>query len=424
VPSLDPTSPGPKTRASPVGRVTNRKNLLILGFALFVVTLGFGVVMPIIPFYMERLGAGGTELGLLVASYAVMRLVFGPIWGGVSDRVGRKPILMLGVLGYGITMIGFGLATALWMMFAARILSGVLSSATSPTTMAYIGDSTSEEDRSAGMGILGAAAGLGTILGPALAGLLANRSLAVPFFAAGGLSLLALLFIQILLPESLEKGERRESDGSSVNPRAWARALFSPVGPLLVLAFLMTAGSMVLYSVLGLYALERFDVGTTEVGVIFAALGLLMAVGQGLLVGPLTKRYGDLAVVKWGFALSAASLLAVTWANSYMVLLVTIGLFALTSSPLIPAITSLTSKRAVLSQGVTMGLSNSFISLGRIIGPLLGGIVFDVNLGLPFVSGAALMLAGYLAAARWVREAIQSGPGDRARAALLEHTDR
>ena len=119
-------------------QLSNRKNLLILSLTLVVVTLGFGLVMPIIPFYMEQFGAGGTELGLLVASYAVMRLIFGPIWGSLSDRVGRKPILLIGVLGYGITMVGFGLATQLWMMFVARILSGVLSSATSPTTMAYI----------------------------------------------------------------------------------------------------------------------------------------------------------------------------------------------------------------------------------------------------------------------------------------------
>jgi DHA1 family multidrug resistance protein-like MFS transporter len=150
---------------------SNRRNLFILSFTLVVVTLGFGVVIPIIPFYMESMGAGGTELGLLVASYAVMRLIFAPLWGSLSDRVGRKPILMIGILGYGITMTLFGLATELWMMFAARILSGVLSSATSPTTMAYIGDSTSEEDRSGGMGIMGAAVGLGTIFGPALGGL-------------------------------------------------------------------------------------------------------------------------------------------------------------------------------------------------------------------------------------------------------------
>ena len=287
---------------SAVAPVTNRRNLLVLGFALFVVTLGFGVVMPIIPFYMEQLGAGGTELGLLVASYAVMRLFFGPIWGGASDRVGRKPILMLGVLGYGITMVGFGLATALWMMFVARILSGVLSSATSPTTMAYIGDSTAEEDRSAGMGILGAAAGLGVIFGPALAGLLANRSLSTPFFVAGGLSLVALVLIQLLLPESLSASHRSSPRQSDVSPLAWVKALFGPIGPLLVLVFIATAGSMTLYGVLGLYALQRFDAGTTEVGVIFTVLGLLTAIGQGVLVGPATKRFGEVRVIEAGLA--------------------------------------------------------------------------------------------------------------------------
>lgn len=413
--------PVPDVRTT--GTVTNRKNLLVLGFALFVVTLGFGVVMPIIPFYMERFGAGGTELGLLVASYAVMRLFFGPLWGAVSDRVGRKPILMLGVLGYGITMVGFGLATALWMMFAARILSGLLSSATSPTTMAYIGDSTAEEDRSAGMGILGAAAGLGTIFGPALAGLLANRSLSTPFFVAGGLSLVALVLIQLLLPESLSPAHRPSGTEPNVNPRTWAKELFGPIGPLLALVFIVTAGSMTLYGVLGLYALERFAAGTTEVGVIFAVLGLVTAVGQGVLVGPATKRYGEVRVVEAGFLSSAGSLVIVLIADSYLVLLLTIGMFALCSAPLIPAVTSLTSKHAGASQGVTMGVSNSFISLGRIAGPLLGGIVFDIDLSLPFAVGSVVMLLGYVVARRWLKADDEGAPKPKL-ATLLEHSDR
>jgi DHA1 family multidrug resistance protein-like MFS transporter len=390
---------------------SNRKNLFILAFTLVVVTLGFGVVMPIIPFYMEQLGAGGTELGLLVASYAVMRLIFGPIWGSLSDRVGRKPILMIGVLGYGITMVGFGLATRLWMMFAARILSGVLSSATSPTTMAYIGDSTSEEDRSGGMGILGAAAGLGTIFGPALGGLLADKSLSTPFFVAGGMSLLALILIAVLLPESLKETDRTssQSDDPILDLRAWWNALFSPIGSLLILVFLVTGGLMIFYGILGLYALERFEYGTSQVGVIFTVLGLVTAIGQGLLVGPLTKHYGDLAVIKVGFLLSAASLLIVMLADQYFTLLVTIGFFSLCNALLIPAITSLTSKRTTLSQGVTMGLSNSFISLGRIFGPLLGGVVFDLNWGLPFVSGSVVMLIGFFVSLRWVKESRVTG---------------
>ncbi len=375
----------------------NRRHLLVLSFTLVVVTLGFGLVMPIIPFYMEQLGAGGTELGLLVASYAVMRLIFGPIWGSLSDRVGRKPILSIGVLGYGITMVGFGMATELWMMFAARILAGVLSSATSPTTMAYISDSTSEEDRGGGMGILGAAAGTGTIFGPALGGLLAQGSLSTPFFVAGGLSVLALALIYLLLPESLGEDERQSpaSGQSLLDLRAWGEALFSPVGPMLMMAFIATGGMMISYGILGLYALERFGLGTEGVGVVFTVLGLVTAAGQGLLVGPLTKRLGDAKVIRMGFLLSGLGLLTVMLADRYMLLLLSVGFFSLCNAVLIPSITSLTSKRATLSQGVTMGLSNSFISLGRIFGPTLGGPTFDLNWNLPFLIGAGIMIIGF-----------------------------
>jgi DHA1 family multidrug resistance protein-like MFS transporter len=391
---------------------SNRKNLLVLGFTLVVVTLGFGLVMPILPFYMERLGAGGTELGLLVASYAVMRLIFGPIWGSLSDRVGRKPILSIGVLGYGITMVGFGLATELWMMFAARILSGVLSSATTPTTMAYISDSTSEEDRGGGMGILGAAGGLGTIFGPALGGLLAEHSLSRPFFVAGGLSFLALVMINLLLPESHPASAQASErvDLAALDLRAWWGALFGPMGAMLIMAFIATGGMMLFYGILGLYALERFGYGTQQVGVIFTILGLVTTAGQGLLVGPLTRRLGDLAVIKIGFLLSSIGLLAVSLADRYGLLLLSVGFFSLSNALLIPAITSLTSKRATLSQGVTMGLSNSFVSLGRIFGPALGGLVFDLNWALPFLSGSMVLLLGFL----WsLRERVELAPTER-----------
>lgn len=380
-------------------RGVNRKNLLILAFALIVVTLGFGLVMPIIPFYMEQLGAGGMELGLLVASYAVMRLIFGPVWGSLSDRIGRKPVLLVGILGYGITMVGFGLATQLWMMFVARILSGILSSATSPTTMAYISDSTPEEERGGGMGLLGAAAGLGTILGPALGGLLAEQSLSTPFFVAAGLSLVAMMLIALFLPESLQEGMQAADKGDQplLDLRAWRDALFSPIGSLLILAFLATAGMMTFYGILGLYALERFGYGTEQVGMIFTVLGLVMVIGQGVIVGPFTKRYGDLKLIKAGFLLSAVSLAGVMLASNYALLLAAIALFSLCSAVLIPAITSLTSKRTKMSQGVTMGLHNAFVSLGRIFGPLVGGFVFDFHWGLPFLSGALVMLAGFLA---------------------------
>src|SRR5512136_3216727 len=171
------------------------KNVVILSFALVVVTLGFGMVIPLFPFYIERLGGGGKELGLLIAIASLTELLFGPVWGSLSDRVGRKPILMLGMLGYGLSSLLFGLSTELWMLYASRALSGVLSAATASTAMAYIGDSTSDEDRGGGMGILGAAMGLGIILGPGFGGWLGSVSLATPFFAAAGLSLASMALI-------------------------------------------------------------------------------------------------------------------------------------------------------------------------------------------------------------------------------------
>lgn len=381
---------------------SNSRNLYILSLALVVVTIGFGVVMPIIPFYMEDLGAGGTELGLLVASYAVMRLIFGPVWGSLSDRVGRKPIMMIGVFGYGITMIGFGLATRIWMMFAARILSGILSSATSPTTMAYIGDSTAEEDRSGGMGVLGAAAGIGTIFGPALGGLLADLGLSAPFFFAAGMSLFSVVLIAAFLPESLDKSNRvdRSSPAQLMDIKAWWHALSSPIGPLLVQAFIVMAGLTFFFGIFGLYALERFDYGTREVGVVFSVLGLMMALGQGLLVGPLTKRWGDIIIMKIGFLLSGAGLLAMMLADRFWLLLVSTAFFSLANALVSPAVSALTSKRTRIEQGVTMGLNNAFGSLGRIFGPPLGGVVFDLDWRFPFIGAALMMVFGFLVSFR------------------------
>jgi DHA1 family multidrug resistance protein-like MFS transporter len=392
----------------------SKRNLYILTFVLFVVMLGYGIVIPILPFYVEDMGAGGMELGLLVASYAVMRLICGPIWGSLSDRVGRKPVLIIGILGYAVTMLWFGLATELWMLFAARILSGILSSATAPTSMAYIGDSTPEKERGGGMGLLGAAGGVGTILGPALGGLLAGDSLSLPFFIAAGLSLLSLLLAWLFLPESLPAEARLAAQSSAqdggaipggaipggagegiLDVRLWARTIRSPIGVLFALTFISTCGLMIFASVFGLYALERFGFGPQEVGVMMMVLGLVSALGQGGLAGPLTRRWGDEAVIRGGLLATAIGFGLMLLAADYITILLATAFFGLATALQIPALTSLTSRRATLPQGIVMGLSNSFVSLGRIFGPLLAGYIFDINILLPYLAGIAVMLTGF-----------------------------
>jgi DHA1 family multidrug resistance protein-like MFS transporter len=381
-----------------------KRNLYILTFTLFVVMLGYGIVIPILPFYIESMDAGGTELGLLTASYAVMRLICGPIWGSLSDRMGRKPILLIGIFGYVITMIWFGLATQLWMLFAARILSGILSSATAPTTMAYIGDSTPEKERGGGMGLLGAAGGVGTIFGPVLGGFLADKSLATPFFVAAGMALLSFVLTAIFLPESLPVTERqkKEDEGKLIDLKSWWAALFSPIGSLLLLTFISTSGLMIFANVFGLYTLEKFDFGPEDVGVTMMVLGLVSALTQGLLAGPATKRWGDEWVIKVTLLGTAVGFLLMLLANSYLSILLATAFFALMTALQVPALTSLTSRRATIPQGIAMGLSNSFISLGRIVGPIGGGVALDVYAGLPYLSGAAVMLLGFGMSLIWL----------------------
>ena len=383
----------------------SKRNLYILTFVLFVVMLGYGIIIPILPFYIESMGAGGTELGFLVASYAVMRLIFGPIWGGLSDRVGRKPILLIGILGYAVTMVWFGLANTLWMLFAARILSGVLSSATAPTTMAFIGDSTPKDERGGGMGLLGAAGGVGTIIGPALGGFLAGESLSTPFFIAAGLSFVSLILAIIFLPESLPLEERQSNKANEklIDLKSWGQAIMSPIGNLLALTFISTCGLMIFANVFGLYTLERFDFGPDDVGVMMMVLGLVSALTQGLLAGPLTKKLGDGIVIKGGLLATALGFGLMVLANSYITILLATAFFALTVALQVPALSSLTSQRATVPQGIAMGLSNSFVSLGRIVGPILGGLVFDINLNLPYLSGAGFMLLGFFASMFWIK---------------------
>jgi DHA1 family multidrug resistance protein-like MFS transporter len=375
----------------------SKRNLYILTFVLFVVMLGYGIVIPILPFYTQSMGAGGTELGLLVASYALMRLICGPIWGGLSDRLGRKPILLIGISGYAITMIWFGLATQLWMLFAARILSGILSSATAPTSMAYIGDSTAENERSRGMGILGAAGGIGTIVGPALGGFLAGESLSTPFFLAAGLSVLALLLAWVFLPESLptENRQKPENQEGILDLRLWMETIRSPIGMLFALTFISTCGLMLFAGVFGLYALERYGFGPQEVGVMMMVLGLVSALAQGVLAGPLARRWGEAAVVKGGMLATAAGFGLMLLAKDYGTILLATAFFGLATALQLPALTSLTSRFARVPQGIAMGLSNSFVSLGRIFGPLLGGTTFDISILLPYIGGAVVMLIGF-----------------------------
>ncbi len=376
--------------------------LLTLFFTMIVVMIGFGIVIPIMPFYVESFGVGGTGMGAMMALFSVMQFIFSPFWGSLSDRYGRKKILLIGALGNGVTMILTGLVPNYPLLLAARGLAGVLSAATLPTAMAYVGDSTDERGRGGGMGLIGAAMGVGMIIGPGLGGLMADISLAAPFFLAGGLSLLALIPIWFILPESLPEAQRSREKVSMRGPQLAAlwRALRGPLGFLLFLAFLVNFALANFEGIFGLYADARYGYGPQQVGTIMMVIGIVSSLVQIALTGPATHRFGESWVIKVSLLSSVLGFVLMSLAEGAAVILLTVGFFVFSNAMLRPAIMSLTSKRAQSGQGVALGMNNAFQSLGRVVGPLYAGMMFDVNINFPYWSAALIML-GTFAYALW-----------------------
>jgi DHA1 family multidrug resistance protein-like MFS transporter len=384
--------------------MNNKRNLIILFITLVIMMMGFGIIIPILPDLVVKFGGTGVEMGGLMAIFSAMQFLFSPMWGSLSDRYGRKPVLMFGVFGNAISMLALGLSTDLWMLFAARGLAGVLSSATLPTAMAYISDSTDEKSRGGGMGVIGAAMGLGMILGPGAGGMMSVISLQAPFYFAAVLSLLATAAIWLFLPESLAV-EKRDSSRKVQGPqlKAMWESLFGPLAFLLIAAFLINFAMTNFEGIYAYYAKDRYGYGPEMIGVVLTAIGIVSVFAQGALTGIATRRFGEVNVIKVSLLASVAGFLVMLLATDLITVILTSSLFVLANAMLRPAVSSLISQRTTQGQGIAMGLNNAYMSLGRVIGPLWAGIVIDVNLFFPFITGAIIMLIGYIASLIFLR---------------------
>jgi DHA1 family multidrug resistance protein-like MFS transporter len=272
--------------------------------------------------------------------------------------------------------------------------------------MAYIGDSTSEKERGGGMGLLGAAAGAGTIIGPGIGGVLGQGSLAMPFFLAACGSLVALALMAWLLPESLPRAARAPAGGrlKFIDLGSLWRALSSPIGFLLGLAFLATFGTTNFDAIFSLYAVQKMAYAPERVGAILTVVGAVALFGRGLLTGLFTRRWGESAVIKASLLAAALGFAFLLLANNFTAVLAACGFFVFTVTFLRPSIHSLTSQRATVGQGAALGLSNSFVSLGRVAGALWAGAVFDLHMEYPYLSGIAILLICFGLSLRFIGE--------------------
>lgn len=375
-----------------------RSPLVVLFLTVFIDLLGFGIVLPLLPYYAESFGAGPLAVTLLSSCYSMMQFLFAPVWGRLSDRVGRRPVLILSLAGSSLSYLLFGLTGSLPMLFATRILAGICAANIS-TAQAYIADVTTPETRAKGMGMIGAAFGLGFIFGPAIGGTLSRYGYSVPAFFAAGLSFFALTLALFRLPESLRPGV--VARGRMFEPRRLRTALRYPgMGLLLVIFFCSVFAFANLEATFALFVekASRFGYTARETGYLFAYMGVLMSLMQGGLIGRLARRFGERRLVVAGTLMLAAGMGVVPLAPGLGGLLGALALLAFGVGMNTPSLSSLISRSAGADeQGSVLGVSQSVSSLARILGPAWGGFVFErFGPASPYFTAAGLMGATFL----------------------------
>ena len=356
-------------------------------FPIFLIVLvdvlGLTIILPLLPFYAESLGATPAVVGLIVSTYAVCQLIAGPPLGHLSDRVGRRPVLLVSQMGTFVGFLILASAHVLWMVFLARIIDG-LTAGNLTVAQAYISDVTEPENRAKSFGIIGIAFGLGFLVGPGLSGYLAQFSNTYPILLAAGLSFTSIMCTYFLLPSVKPHPDAQAEKGRVSQWKAYAESFKDgQLGPMLWQFFAFTFAFSTLFSGFALFAERRFThngmpFGPKEVGYVFAFSGLIGAMIQGGGMGSLVKTFGESKLVQMGFAGMALGFALLSEAHQISFLLVAIALLTFGSAILRPSLTSLiTSRAARHRQGMVIGLMQSLMSVAQIIAPVIAGILIQ-----------------------------------------------
>jgi multidrug resistance protein len=386
--------------------------LLPIFLIVMVDVLGLTIILPLLPFYAESLGASATVVGLLVSTYAACQLVAGPVLGQISDRVGRRPLLLVSQVGTFIGFLMLAYAQSLSMVFLARIIDG-LTAGNLSLAQAYISDVTQPEERAKSFGVIGVAFGIGFLIGPAISGFLSQFDYRYPIFAAAALSMASILATYFLLPSApvapagTEAGGAVPPAGRRLRALDWGRyaTYFQrPVlAELLWQFFAFTFSFAIFMAGFALFAERRYmwnghAFGVKEVGYVFAYVGFLGIILQGGLIGRLVKRFGEPELVWAGFLCATVGLALIGFSYNVPELLGAAALASIGTGVLRPALTSLITQRAGREeQGVVLGLTQSLMSVAQIVGPVIAGFLIDRGLLTAWaLAGAAACAIGLL----------------------------
>ncbi|MBI3293874.1 MAG: MFS transporter [Deltaproteobacteria bacterium] len=389
------------------GGSSQSRTLLIVFLTVFLDLVGFGIIIPIQPFFAESLGATPAIVTLLGASYSLMQFLFSPFWGRLSDRMGRRPIMLVSILITSLGYLFFGLAHSLAILFLARMLSG-FGSANIGTAQAIIADSTTAEKRAKGMGLIGAAFGLGFIFGPAIGGLLSQISIATPMYFAAGLAFLNFVLAMFFLPETLDKKNARAAASTSHASFSWKAlrhaARHANVPMLLTLYFIYSAAFSLMEASFGLFVQYAFTEGASDTAKAAARLtatalilvGVTATIVQGGLIGRLVKTFGEWKLARFGLLMITIAMVSIPLVGSthhFGLFAALMPLMALGTGTLNPSLSSLLSRSVFVDeQGGTLGLAQGLAALGRVGGPAVAGLLFESHPSGPFYASGVLLV--------------------------------
>jgi len=362
----------------------------VLFLTVFLDLVGFGMIIPILPTYAESMHATDVEAGFLQAIYSIMQLGFSPIWGRISDRIGRRPVLLVSILGSCGSQLGFAFAPSFWWLVVARGFAGVCG-ANITAAQAYVADVTDAKSRAAGMGMFGAAMGLGFVLGPAIGAGLVQISPQTPFLAAGCLAGVNFVLAWFILKEPRTASERSEARALS-----WSAVIATIKTPkllsLIVLFFLVTLGFANLESTFSFFLERRFSYGQREASFVFAYIGVILIGVQGGLVRRLVPRFGERRLVWFGTGMMAVGFVGLWVSDNLLSLLVSLFIIGVGNGVNTPSLSSLISRSAGGDrQGGVLGVNQAAGALARTLGPLLGTFMLRFDATTPYLTGAIIL---------------------------------
>lgn len=384
-----------------------RKKIIILMINMFIAIGSFGIIIPILPSYLQSINQGGLAAGLMIAIFAAAQFVFSPVAGKWADQYGRRKMIIYGLAGLTLSMFVFYMSDSIWILYLSRVIGGVGAAMLVPAIFAYIADITTFDQRAKGNSLVSAAMSLGIVVGPGIGGFLAEYDLKLPFLVSALVSLVAVLFSMIWL---------KENDAVEADPALAAtltdeesmmkkigRSVTMPYFIPLVITLVMSFGLLAYESVVGLYLDNQFQSTAKDIAFMITATGIVGVIVQLFIVDRIVRRFGEVPVLIAFIGVAAAGFLLSLFAGSYAMFFTVSLIIFMATSILRPVLNTLISKMAEGEVGFAMGMNNAYMSIGNVIGPLLAGVLYDFNISYPFILGFVMLMVTMMITVTWQR---------------------